>query len=350
MSPGTQTILEGYSLPRVIFGAWQLSSGHSSTTSDIESSLLALADASPGGPVVFDCADIYTGVEEQLGHLIRAVRRRSGEDYARRIKVHTKFVPNLEDLARIDRMYVRRSIERSLERLGKDSLDLVQLHWWDFSVPGCVEAAHYLSELRAEGKLLHIGVTNFDTAHLRDLVEAGIAVVSNQVQYSLFDQRPCVSLAEYAERHGITLLCYGALAGGFLTDTFLNASEPREPYTNRSLVKYKLIIDEVGGWEKAQGLLCALHQIAQSRGCSIADVAAGFVLQQSAVGAVIAGIPHGNTSRAPLNPLMVFSAYDRSLLDTCIREMRKVPGEVYELERQRDGPHGKIMRYNLNSA
>ncbi len=55
--------------------------------------------------------------------------------------MHTKCVPDLDDLPRVDAAYVRRIVERSLDRLQVERLDLVQFHWWDYGVPGCVDAA-----------------------------------------------------------------------------------------------------------------------------------------------------------------------------------------------------------------
>ena len=341
---------DDYSIPPVIYGAWQLSSGHSEINAHLERLLVTIIEELDKGPVVFDCADIYTGVEEQLGDVIRMVERRSGPELAQRIRIHTKFVPNLDDLSRVDRSYVRRIVDRSLRRLGRETLDLVQLHWWDFSIPGVVEAASYLADMQKEGKVRHLGVTNFDAIHLGSLIAAGIPVVSNQVQYSVLDRRPQRSLAAFAEAHGITLLCYGALAGGFLTERYRGAPEPQEPYANRSLVKYKLIIEEIGGWARFQMALSVLHKIASAHDCSIADVATGYVLQQRAVGAVIAGLPHGSILRSPLKPVLGFTDQELAALKNCFTLLIPVPGEVYELERQKEGTHGKIMRYNLNSA
>ncbi|NIN67522.1 MAG: aldo/keto reductase, partial [Anaerolineae bacterium] len=81
------------------------------------------------------------------------------------------------------------SIDGSLLRLGVDRLDLVQFHWWDYDVPGYLDAAGWLADLLTAGKIRALGVTNFDTYHLRELVGAGIPIVSNQTQYSLLDRR-----------------------------------------------------------------------------------------------------------------------------------------------------------------
>ena len=187
---------------------------------------------------------------------------------------------------------VERIVERSLARLGVERLDLVQLHWWDYEIPGFVEAAGWLDDLRRAGKIRHLGATNFDTPHLAALLDAGIAVVSHQIQYSVVDRRPEHGLAELARARGVGLLCYGTLAGGFLSERWLGAPEPEEPpeeLANRSLTKYRLILDELGSWELFQELLAALHRIGRRHGVGLSAVALRWVLDRPGVAAAIVG-------------------------------------------------------------
>src|SRR5258708_5213132 len=132
------------------------------------------------GITTFDCADIYTGVERLIGSF-----RRAYPAHAKQVQIHTKFVPDLSDLRSIDRVQVEAIIDRSLTRLGQERLDLVQFHWWDLAMPRYVETALELDRLRRAGKIARIGVTNFDTPRLQELVDAGIPITSHQVQYSL---------------------------------------------------------------------------------------------------------------------------------------------------------------------
>ena len=115
----------------------------------------------------------------------------------RKIRVHTKYVPDLDSLATLTRHDVEKIIDRSLHRLRVRRLDLVQFHWWDFSVPGWIEAAEHLEALRRAGKIRHLGVTNFDVDHLRSILDAGVEIVSNQVQYSLLDRRPERAMVDF---------------------------------------------------------------------------------------------------------------------------------------------------------
>ena len=208
------------------------------------------------------------------------------------VQVHTKYVPDLDRLPTHSRADVVRGVDRSLARLGVERLDLVQLHWWDYDVPGYVEAAAWLDELRRAGKIRHVGLTNFDQTRLEEIVAAGVPIVSHQVQYSVLDRRPADGMATLCARHGIGLLCYGALAGGFLSERYLGRADPAAPLENRSLVKYRLIIDEFGGWDRFQEMLAALGAVAARHGVGIGAVAIRWVLDQPGVSGVIVGARH----------------------------------------------------------
>ena len=101
---------------------------------------------------------------------------------------------------------------------------------------------------------------------MRAIIEAGIPLASMQVQYSVLDRRPENGLSALCRAHGVGLICYGSVAGGFLSDRWLGQQEPAQPLANRSLVKYKLIIDDFGGWTLFQELLRALRRVADRHG------------------------------------------------------------------------------------
>jgi len=301
------------------------------------------------GFTTFDCADIYTGVEELLGRFVALNRDsfRSGE--LPRPEIHTKYVPDLEVLPQLKRSYTQAVIERSLQRLRVDALDLVQFHWWDFDVPGYVEAAGHLVEARKAGKIRHIGVTNFDAPHLREILEAGVPIVCNQIQYSVLDQRPREAMAALAEEYGFGLLCYGAVAGGFLTERYLGRPAPESPLENRSLTKYALIIDEFGGWVLFQELLEALHGVGRRNGVGIAEAAIRYVLRKPGVAGVIVGARHGgHVDRLRRIGRFELSKKDLEEIDSVIARASGPTGPVFGLEREREGRHGSIMKYDLN--
>lgn len=338
-----------YEISRVIRGGWQMASGHGSLASeDPVADMVAFADA---GITTFDCADIYTGVEELIGRFRLRYRDLRGQEALDRIKVHTKFVPDLDALPRITKSYVEGVIDQSLRRLNLERLDLVQFHWWDYSVPRWLETAQWLEDLRQAGKIRNIGGTNFDTDHMLDIVRAGVPLVSMQVQYSLLDNRPAKRMAEAAAENSVSFLCYGTVAGGFLGDRWLGVAEPSAPLENRSLTKYKLIIDDIGGWDFFQALLETLRKIADRRQTDIATVASAAMLSRPGVAAVIVGARSrahlaSNTAISDL----ALSAEDEKLIAGVLAEAKELDGDVYTLERDRKGRHGAIMKYNLNKG
>jgi aryl-alcohol dehydrogenase-like predicted oxidoreductase len=348
----------GYTISCLLKGGWQLAGGHGPV--DAAAAMDDMDRFADAGITTFDCADIYTGVEALIGEWLK--RRRARGD-AVPLQVHTKYVPDLDRLPAHSRADVARGVDRSLARLGVDRLDLVQLHWWDYDVPGYVDAAAWLDEQRRAGKIRHVGLTNFDQSHLNEIVAAGIPVVSHQVQYSVLDRRPAHAVAAQCARHGIGLLCYGALAGGFLSERYLGGPDPALPLENRSLVKYRLIIDEFGGpstgsgssrttsrdgWDRFQEMLTTLAKVAARHSTSIGTVALRWVLDQPGVSGVIVGARHARyLERARQACVLVLDDEDRAAVARVQSASSGPTGDVYGLERVKGGPHASIMRYTL---
>jgi aryl-alcohol dehydrogenase-like predicted oxidoreductase len=336
----------GYSVAAIINGGWQLSHGHRQQPLDRGDSmdgLLALVDA---GFTTFDCGDIYLGVEEFLGELL--ARYGARESAAPPLQIHTKFVPDLDSLAHLKRTDVQRILHRSLRRLGVERLDLVQFMWWDYSVPRYVEVARWLDDFRREGKIHLLGVTNFDVSHLKEIVDAGVEPAVNQVQYSMLDHRPRRGMLAFCQEHAIQLLAYGTLAGGFLSPSYLGRPDPGAHLPNRSLVKYRLIIDEFGGWNEFQQLLVAMDRIATRRGVSLSNVAIRWVLDQPQIAAAIIGA--GDARHLEENLRTFNLSLDEADLELLSPFSNRGPeGDVYGVERLKGGPHAAIMKYNLNS-
>ena len=336
----------GYTIARMIKGGWELSSGHSDTLSgEPLDDMTAFLDA---GITVFDCADIYTGVEELIGRFVERLRRERGTEAAAQLKIQTKFVPDLDVLGHIDRAYVNGIVERSLQRLKVERLDLVQFHWWDLTIPGAAKTAALLVELQQTGKIDRLAGCNFDSSELSELVASGFPAIANQVQFSLIDQRPAMKATDELN---IGMLCYGVLAGGFLSERWLGIAPPREPFETRSQLKYFLVIEEFGGWSLFQQLLAALQSVARRHAVGIANVATRWVLDQPGVAAVIIGARHANQLQDNLRTFALrLEEDDHIAIDAVLSRRRGPTGRVFELERDRRGRHGSIMAYNLNAA
>ena len=336
----------GYTISRVINGCWQLSEGHSLNgaldMSDVKRAFWELVDR---GFTTFDCADIYTGAEDFIGGFVEELKH-SPDHSPDGIQIHTKYVPDLDRLATLRFEDTERIIDRSLSRLRRERLDLVQFHWWDYEIPRFVEVAGYLVRLKEKGKIRNIGLTNFDTDRLAALVDAGIPVASIQTQYSMFDRRGEKRQLGYCREHGIAMFCYGTLSGGFLSEKYLGRTG-FAPET-RSQVKYMQVIEDTLGMDGLQALLRLLKRIGDAHGAGISNVATRYILQQEGVAAAIVGV---RNSRHVADNARLFEfeltpsemAEIRSLLD-CYPVLE---GDPYTLERTSPRYRG-IIKMKLN--
>lgn len=322
----------GYTFNRVINGCWQLSAEHCLEGQlDIEDALRGFHELVEQGFTTFDCADIYTGVEEIIGRFVNELKA-GGQYREEDIQVHTKFVPDKSMLKQIDRAYVERIIDRSLMRMHREAIDLIQFHWWDFNISGMMDTAFELLRLQERGKIRNIGMCNMDTERLKQMVDAGIPVVSNQAQYSVFDRRPERSLLKYSKEHGIHTFCYGTLAGGFLDERYMG-KEYKFPET-RSQVKYMQIIEDSLGWEGLQKLLPVLKEIAGEHQVSIANVVTQYILRQEGVGAVMVGTRNAKHVASNVRTLQFeLTATDMQTIQDFVSLYPTPEGECYELER-----------------
>jgi len=235
------------------------------------------------GFTTWDMADIYGPAEEFLGEF----RKRLDKEELGESQALTKFVPNPGPMTR---SIVGHYIDQSIQRMNVESIDLVQFHWWDYNDTSYLDALNHLTKLRDEGKIKHLGLTNFDTERIKIMVEQGIKLVSNQVQFSVLDSRPEVKMIPFCKKHDIKLVTYGTLLGGFFSEKYLGQPEPiRGDLNTLSLQKYKNMIDAWGGWTLFQELLVALYDIAKNHKVGIANVATRFILDKPCVAGVIIG-------------------------------------------------------------
>lgn len=333
---------EDHTLSRVFKGNWQLSGGHGTVTHG--QAIDDLFVYAGHGIIVFDVGDIYSGAEAMLGDFLKSYTKRYGKNLASTLRVHTKFVPDLNALNDLTKKDIRAIIERSLTRLGLEQLHLVQLHWWDYTKGDFIAAAQYLQELQKEGLIETIGLTNFDCEHTKQLLNAHVPIKSNQVQFSLLDPRPLNGMLQLGQDKDIAIFCYGTLAGGLL-----GSSRPGDEPANRSRVKYQLIIDEAGKGYYSN-ILALLEQLARKYQTTVANIAVAYTLQTPGVSSVILG-PRNTNHIAELDQLdrLHLANHDyQQLHDMQARLLKTNKDDIYSYERNIEGPHGRIMKYNLN--
>ncbi|HEY4473306.1 MAG TPA: aldo/keto reductase [Stellaceae bacterium] len=270
---------------RVLNGMWQVSGAHGEI--DPERAIDAMFRYHNAGFTSWDLADHYGPAEDLIGQFRRHFVEKRGADRLGEIQAFTKWVPYPGPMTR---RIVEEAVAVSLRRMQVDCLDLLQFHWWDYGDRRYLDALKHLADLRDKGQIRQLALTNFDTQHLATICENGVKIVSNQLQYSLVDRRPAVKMARFCEEHGITLLSYGTVLGGLLSEKYLGRAEPgRGELNTASLQKYKNMIDVWGGWSLFQELLAALKPIADKHGASLANIGARYILNQPAVAGVIVG-------------------------------------------------------------
>ena len=336
-----------YKISPIIKGGWQLSDGHTIDGGiDQDQAVEDMISFIEAGVTTLDFGDIYTGVEELVGRALQVLRGKYGDQARQMLQLHTKYVPNNDHLENLDTNDARNILTRSCERLGVEQVDLVQFHWWRYEAPGYLKALERLFELQDEGLVRFVGITNFDAQRIREMISAGLTPQSIQLQYSLLDRRPEGGMLDLCEENDIAVLCYGTGAGGYLSNRYLGVSEP--PMETRSNVKYRLIIDEFGGWDLYQELLSTLNIVAKKHGTDIATIASAYVLKQKAVKAVIVGARNLNHLDSNLQiPEIKFDNDDHMAIQAVLSRSQGPSGPVYHLERY-SARHRDIMHTNNN--
>jgi len=319
----TTHLAEDLEVSRVITGLWQIADmERDDRTVDLDAAAQSMAPYVEAGLTTFDMADHY-GSSEEIAGIFRT--RYAGD---RPVQMLTKWVPKPGGSSRD---VVREAVERALTRMQTDRLPLLQYHAWNYADPTYLDELAFLQELREEGLIGHLGLTNFDTAHLRIVLAAGIEVVSNQICYSLLDQRASGAMATLCAERGVHLLAFGTLAGGFLSERWLGAPEPAiDDLATWSQMKYKRYIDSAGGWTAYQALLQTLKELADGTGRSMANLASRYLLEQPAVGAVIIGARLGQSEHIASNRQLLESALDAATQEgiaQALEALTPIPGD-----------------------
>lgn len=270
---------------RLLNGLWQVSGAHGRI--DPTAAVRSMFDYLDEGFTTWDLADHYGPAEDFIGEFRRQLLATRGPEALTQMQAFTKWVPRPGPMTR---SIVEHNLGISRRRMGVDTLDVLQFHWWDYDDRSYLDALTIMAQLRDAGQLKHLALTNFDTERLKIITEHGIRIVSNQVQYSLIDLRPEVHMVPFCQANAISLLTYGTVCGGLLSDAYLGQPEPRSAALNTaSLRKYKQMIDAWGGWHLFQELLTTLRQIADTHQVSLANVAVRAILDRPAVAGVIVG-------------------------------------------------------------
>jgi aryl-alcohol dehydrogenase-like predicted oxidoreductase len=243
---------------------------------DLERTRAVIDAALDAGVNFLDTADVYGnagGSERFLGELLEGRRER--------VVLATKFGNDMGDgaSARGSRDYMRRAVEASLGRLRTDRIDLLYYHRPDGVTP-VSETIGAMAELVDEGKVVALGVSNFDVAQLEEAVEAGeIAALQNE--YSLLEREAERDVLPRCRELGVGFVPYFPLASGLLTGKY-RRGEPA-PDGSRLAARPHALTDE--RFDEVE----ALDEFARGRGRSLLELAIGALVAQPGVASVIAG-------------------------------------------------------------
>lgn len=312
----TVELAPGYRISRLIRGGWQQHEQPDLDPAEAVAHLHAFADA---GITAFETADTYRGVSATLAQFL-SERRARGLQAPR---IHGRITLPADVGAALAASPV--------------PLDLVQLQQWRPDPPDLLAAARAVSRL---------GLMNIDVDQIAPVLAAGARPLTVQAQYSLLDRRPAATLAPLCQAHGIGLLAYGPLAGGFLARRWLGRPDPG-PKPSAALPfhpEYRVVIEAFGGWALLQRLLAALDAVAARHGVSLSLVALRWVLDRPGVAAALVGASHPSRLQdwAGLWALRLGPA-DRAAIDAVLADAAGPCGPVGGLERDRDGPFGRAI-------
>lgn len=260
-------------------GTWAIGGkfwGHT----DEAAAIAAIQKAIDCGINLIDTAPIYGDghSEEIIGKAVKG--RRHQVIIATKCGARFKGADLINDLTPKS---IRKEVEVSLKLLDTDVIDLYQCHFPDPNTP-IEDTMQEMAKMKAEGKIRHIAVSNFDAA-LLGRAQKVARIASNQVQYSLLNRGIENELIPFCLEQDIGILAYGPMGGGILSGKY--KEKPKfEPGDARTFF-YNYYQEP--HWSKVQALLKELEKIAARHGKPLSQVAINWVRQQPGITSALAG-------------------------------------------------------------
>ncbi len=307
----------GLEVSRIAFGTWQLGGDWGSF--DEDAAVAAIRHARELGVNLFDTAQGYGfgRSEEVLGNALREELKRDRDALV--IATKGGINPGAERSRDAGREFLRSGVEQSLRALGIDYIDLYQVHWPDPRTPA-EETAGALQEMVDEGKIRHVGVSNYDVAQLTAF-ERTRPVETLQPPYHLFRRGIEQEVLPYTRVQDIGILAYSPLASGLLTgrmseDTTFEDSDWR---AHSSAFQGETLRQNLDVVER-------LSEFARQRGASVSQLAIAWVLAQPGVHVAIVG---ARSSRNIENSL---AAADFQLSEADLAEIERLTADAISIE------------------
>jgi aryl-alcohol dehydrogenase-like predicted oxidoreductase len=311
----------GLEVSRICFGTWQFGGDWGAVQR--EDAVAAVRSALDHGVTFFDTAHAY-GFGESEALLAEAL----GDDIRRDdVVVATKGAlrPEGGEVVRDSSpAWIRKGVDESLRHLGLDAIDLYQVHWPDPDTP-FAETAGALGGLVREGKLRHVGVSNFSEGEMAEL-ERTLPVETLQPPYHLFRREVERDVLPWCAEHDVGVLAYGPLAHGLLSGRFSPGDKlPDDDWRSSS----ELFTGE--RFERNLRAVEGLERFAGERGYTVAQLAVAWTLANPSVHVAIAGArrPDHIEGVAPAAEIEL-SADDLAAIDRIMEASVQVAGPTPE--------------------
>ena len=300
----------GLQVSRIAFGTWQLGGDWGQFEED--TAIAAIRRARELGVNFFDTAQAYGfGASERL--LGKALRDELTRDRDQLV-IATKGGLRMTDTGLVrdaSPEWLRQGVDASLTALGVDHIDLYHVHWPDAKVP-VAETAGALRELVAEGKIGHVGVSNYNAEQMAEFSET-LLVETVQPPYHLFRREIEDDVVPYSQANNIGVLVYGPLAHGLLSGTLNeNTTFASDDWRSKSAV--------FTGDTHRRNLAAvrALEKFAANRGMTVSQLAIAWTLANPAVHVAIVGARRANHIEESI------AAVDISLSSADLAEIDKI--------------------------
>lgn len=306
----------GLQVSRIVFGTWQVSGEWGSY--DAEEAQQAIRHAHDLGVTFFDTAQAYGfgQSEKVLADALRPAIQRDRDS----VVIATKggINPGSDRSRDSRRNYLRSGVEQSLKAMELDHIDLYQVHWPDEQT-AFEDTAGYLQELVDEGKIRHVGVSNYDAGQMAAF-DRTRPVETLQPPYHLFRRGIEQDALPYAREHDIGTLAYSPLGSGLLTGTMDSSTTFEESDWRAQATAFS---GET--FRTNLAVVERLRALAADVGTEVSQLAIAWVLAQDGIDCAIVG------ARSARNIERSLAAVDLELTDDVLAEIERVTADGVEV-------------------
>ena len=310
----------GLEVSELVLGTWPLGGGKDWSGVSEKDAMAAIECMLDAGVNFIDTAPTYGlgDAERRLGEALKGRRDK--------VILQTKFgshwphkekLPGDKPIHDGRKEIVYQMIDESLERLQMDYVDIFMMHWPDtsFGTPFS-ETAEALENLKAQGKIRFVGVSNFELNRLEEAEDLNI-IDFVQYGYSMVDQKSKPQL-EWCKERGITTESYGSLCAGMLTGKFREFVQFDEMASRYRFYKFF----RQPYFDRCQDLLKVMDEIAAQKNVPLSHIAINWNLSKPYLDTVLCGVSNEKQAQENVRAMDVtLSEEEVARLDAAIAKI-----------------------------